>query len=250
MRSTVSSCVLARTSNTPAEVITSQFGVARGGLPVRQRQRAAHAVAEPGARHVRDNHRRARGQRAAKLRGDTAFIRHVDFGGQRDDDRRGLSRGHRLTVSQRDHPPGEIQREPPADRGGGPAGGPTVETNEPLPGYGTIMPGFAPPREAQAAGASHPQTLARTRLEAAGGAGCGGQAGAIHRPCRADAPLMHLAAHRADGCLFDITTCNNALFSVPGADARRRLPVNGQRGLRRPTGPSTPTAPAPSENGP
>src|SRR6266699_1058713 len=43
--------------------------------------------------------------------------------------------------------------------------------------------------------------------------------GAIHRPCREDAPLMHLAAHRADGYLFDITTANNALFGARSRSA-------------------------------
>jgi hypothetical protein len=53
----------------------------------------------------------------AALPGDAAVIGHADLGGKRDDDRRGVSRGHGPNVSNRDHPPGAPKPEPPADRG-------------------------------------------------------------------------------------------------------------------------------------
>ena len=86
-----------------------------------------------------------RGQRTARLTGDAAVICHVDLGGKRDDDRRALSRGHGLNNSQTGLPSRGPEQEPQPTWGGGSAGGVRkIETNEPVPGYGKIRPGFTP----------------------------------------------------------------------------------------------------------
>jgi hypothetical protein len=106
----------------------------------------------------------------AALPGDAAVIGHADLGGKRDDDRRGVSRGHGLNVSNRDHSPGAPTPEPPADRGGWASRGrPKVEANEPLPGYGKIMPGSATPGEAQALPVPGTANHGRTQERGAGG---------------------------------------------------------------------------------
>jgi hypothetical protein len=106
----------------------------------------------------------------AALPGDAAVIGHADLGGKRDDDRRGVSRGHGLNVSNRDPPPWAPKPEPPADRGEWASRGrPKVEANEPLPGYGKIMPGSATPGEAQALPVPGTANRGRTQERGAGG---------------------------------------------------------------------------------
>jgi hypothetical protein len=132
-----------------------QLSAAGGGPLVREHQRTqAHAVAEPGGRHVGNHDGRTRGQRGIQPLADLPGACHVDLAGQRDHDRRGVSRGQGRSSN-----PGYDWRAPPRRQRGRSGrdprprqpGGPrarrlTTQARGPLRGGSAVARGAQGPR--------------------------------------------------------------------------------------------------------